>query len=225
MSQWQRLDEEPYLIPVHPDDRGGPASSVYDPQLDDGAMLSSDDEGVSDENGVTDGDTEGQDGVAPSGENIDTWDLDWSETNKELDDWLGSEADDSDVESIASGVSDSSLNGTRKRKRSASPSADGDTESDNGDGSVSTTDDLKGSRLAKRQLLARNRTTSLKEVATVTDQDSKSSSLPSPEATGEEDDQDQDMVDEDDTSFDEELQKELEAELEADMLKGDSGGG
>ncbi|KAI9773410.1 MAG: Carboxy-terminal domain (CTD) phosphatase [Geoglossum simile] len=225
MSQWQRLDEEPYLIPVHPDDRGEPASTVYDPQLDDGAMLSSDYEGVSDENGVTEGDTEGHDGVAPSSENIDTWDLDWSETNKELDDWLGSEAGDSDVESIASGVSDGSLNGTRKRKRSASPSADGDTESDNGDGSVSTADDLKGSRLAKRQLMARNRTTSLKEVATVTDQDSKGSSLPSPEATGEEDDQDQHIMEEEDTSFDDELQKELEAELEADMLEGDSGGG
>ncbi|KAI9787772.1 MAG: Carboxy-terminal domain (CTD) phosphatase [Geoglossum umbratile] len=220
MSQWQRLDEEPYLIPVHPDDRGEPASTVYDPQLDDGAILSSDDEGVSDgENGITD------EGAAPSGENIDTWDLDWNETNKELDDWLGSEADDSDVESIASGVSDSSLGGTKKRKRSASPSADGDTETDNGDGLASTADDLKGSRLAKRQLLARNRTTSLKEVATVTDQDSKSSGLPSPEATGGEDGEDRYMVEEEDTSFDDELQKELEAELEADMLEGDSGGG
>ncbi|KAH0543965.1 hypothetical protein FGG08_001732 [Glutinoglossum americanum] len=230
MSQWQRLDEEPYLIPVHPDDRGEPASTVYDPQLDDGAILSSDDEGVSDdgENGITDADTaDGLDVLAPSGssDGIDTLDLDWGETNKELDDWLGSEADDSDVESIASGVSDSSLEGRKKRKRSASPSADGDNDIENGDGSAGPADDMKGSRLAKRQQMARNRTTSLKEVATVTDQDPKGPSLPSPEATGGEDGDEVDMIEvEEDSGSNDELQKELEAEMEADMWEGDGGG-
>lgn len=130
ISQWQRVDEEPYLIPVHPEDRGEPTSSLpgsspskdgvyYDAKVDDSTILSSSEE----DGGVTDDDVEppvpvplsintedmvdDADGLIPFNLDDDNSPVggtneDWDQMKNELADFLGSDADDSDNESSLS---------------------------------------------------------------------------------------------------------------------------
>ncbi|KAK5115177.1 hypothetical protein LTR85_009935 [Meristemomyces frigidus] len=91
---------------------------------------------------------------------------DWDSLNQELDEFMGSEADDSDTESVATATASDGIKtppSQRKRKRDAlvdggeeSAATDGDGEADEGE-----------SRLQKRKKEALARTTSLTNVANV----------------------------------------------------------
>ena len=249
ISQWQRLDEGPYLLPVHPDDRNPepPSSNPRDNLFADADTgLSS----ANDENESTD-DERGlelhldevfdSEGVMPDElddfspiEELDG--VNWDETNDELAEFLGSEAGDSDGESVASNssmTSDSSRAGSRsdrKRKRSRTPSL---TDGSN-DGSITNSrhnpPQPNSSQLAKRKKMARSRSSNLKSVAAV---ENGSTGTVTPESRNrdgdndraggvEEYDEDNDAYyddDNDDDNDDEDFEKLLEAEMEAAQLE------
>lgn len=245
ISQWQWLDEEPYLTPVAPEDREPPSSgSALRDSLhqhpDDGEILSSSDEDtapLSDED-MDRGDVEEVDdpeGVRPADleENhspIDGFEnYDWRKIDSELAEFLGSDGEESDNGSVASDSSQQSRSG-RKRKRSRSS-----TPSDAGPGSASNDTEVPArsegrshSRLAKRQHMARQRTTGLKAVANAAD---NGSSLPTPDVTGEEEDdgeskdEDEPIPDAIDDDDDDEWERELKAEMEREMMNADNDGG
>ncbi|KAI9822321.1 MAG: Carboxy-terminal domain (CTD) phosphatase [Pycnora praestabilis] len=225
ISHWQRLEEEPYLIPVHPEDRTGPASSPgdtslrtlegaqVDAKLDNNATLSSSEEedgSSEEENGKLSLKTQGFDDLEQVGppdlaDDDSPIGVDWNGMNEDLKEFLGSENEDSDSESMTSELSIRDVK-KHKRKRSASSSP----ESTEGE------DDLNGSSLSLRKKRALDRTTTLKEVSVAND---RSSSLPSPETTGAEEEAQANETEEtenpEDDGSDFDLEKDLEAELEA----------
>ena len=271
ISQWQRVDEEPYLIPVHPEDRGDPTSSLpgsspskegvyYDAKVDDTTILSSSEE----DGGVP---TEDEADVpAPSTLHIRTNDImddpegvmpsdlednqspvggtneDWDQMKDELADFLGSDAEDSDGDSVVSESSARSSKsttlspGTKRKFDEVDP---GDTERGaevNGEGPAGSS--RSQSSLEKRVKKAYERSTSLTKVATVASGPDKgdSSSLPTPEVTGEDNEDEEvggfatvdrndgtddgaDNNDEDDDWGD--LEADLEAELQRVESEGD----
>ncbi|KAI9822129.1 MAG: Carboxy-terminal domain (CTD) phosphatase [Thelocarpon impressellum] len=232
ISQWKRLDEDGYLIPVHPEDREGGRNAFgeKDGELtadENSGLSSSSDDGERDNDGDDDNATDeidDPDGVLPADleGNVSPVEgfmrYDWKEIDDDLADFLGSD-DESESESVASASSRNSTS-PRKRKRSRSRSASGsvtdggEPPARNGD----SAEDLSGSRLAKRQQLARARTTTLKAVATTAD---NGSSLPSPETTGGE--QEGERFEGDDDEADEDLNRlddfDLEREIEAEIEK------
>ena len=221
ISQWQRLDEEDYFVPIDPCDRERPPPGTTP---EDGAdTLSSDggydeddehppsgsnevgnhsdvDQDEGDDSNNDDDDDDDPEGVRPAELEGNVSPVDgffenyaWKEVDSELAEFLGSEDEDSDRESTNSNSTQNSLTlaigRKRKRSRSSTPSeTDGFaataaalTVMSSSDSRL--TDDPSGSRLAKRQQRARQRTTGLKTVANATD---VRSSLPTPENTGEE---------------------------------------
>ena len=224
ISQWQRLAEDAYLVPVHPEDRDGDRDrdgmDVEETMVDE-LVLSSDEDGqpAGDEKDVDDPDGVMPDDLDENHSPVDGFEgYDWKEVEDDLADFLGSDDDDSETDSGASGSSQNS-GGPRKRKRSET-SSPADDSRQNGD--VSATEDVNGSRLAKRQQLARSRSSVLKAVQTPAD---SGAGLPSPDTTGEE----QVEAAEDDTAeeepFDEEHDAVPEAQAEGDdRLDGDGDG-
>ncbi|KAI9878677.1 MAG: Carboxy-terminal domain (CTD) phosphatase [Pleopsidium flavum] len=224
ISQWQRVDEDPYLIPVHPEDRGEPTSSLpgsspskdgvyYDAKIDDTTILSSSEEdgGVPTEDesdtsalhirtdAIVVDDPEGvmpsvfEDEQSPVGGTNE----DWDQMKDELADFLGSDADDSDGDSVASEssvrssktTSTSSPGTKRKFQEVEAGDADDKGAEVNGEGGEVTSTDGGRSSLEKRVKKAYERSTSLTNVATVASTSDKSSSLPTPENTGEDDEE------------------------------------
>ncbi len=224
VSQWQRVDEEPYLIPVHPEDRGEPTSSLpgsspskdgvyYDAKIDDTTILSSSEEdgGVPTED---EGDTaalhirtdeivvDDPEGVMPSvfedeHSPVGGTNEDWDQMKDELADFLGSDADDSDGDSVVSesrgrnSKSTSTSSPGVKRKFEEVEAGDADDMEMEVDGEASEGASGSGGRssLEKRVKKAYERTTSLTNVATVASTPDKSSNLPTPEITGEDDEE------------------------------------
>lgn len=233
ISQWQRVDEEPYLIPVHPEDRGEPTSSLpgsspskegvyYDAKVDDNTILSSSEEDsnvpTEDEADVpvpvrdhippplhirTDDVVDDPEGVMPYDFEDDQSPVggtneDWNQMKDELADFLGSDAEDSDGDSVAS---ESTLPSS-KRKEKLSPGTKrkfdeveaSDTERGaevNGETSAASGPDRsKQSSLEKRVKKAYQRSTSLTKVDTVASASDQNhlSSLPSTQETAGEDD-------------------------------------
>ncbi|KAI9827623.1 MAG: hypothetical protein M1819_006912 [Sarea resinae] len=247
ISQWKRQNEEPYSIPIHPDDRAQPMASQesiaagkdgssLDSIVDDSALLSSSEE--------DEGDSEDESGaIGPWTEEVDDpegllppepadqqspivgTDEDWKSMQDALAEFLGSDAEDSDSDSVVSSVSNHSQ---RKRKRSPSP---GETNEDNlgGDESV---DSPGESHLSQRKRRAYERSTGLREVATAT---TTSSTVSSPTETREgqggdgSNDEIIDHVDPEDedsaleADLEAEFQAEMEAEIEAEMAKAEAG--
>ncbi|EWC48229.1 hypothetical protein DRE_02333 [Drechslerella stenobrocha 248] len=139
IAMWQRLDETPFLINVYPEDRFGnsspplPSSSMGFDDLEDQMELSSDEE-EEDDDGDSDIHTlDGRPGVIPDlmlpeeEERPDLHDLNWDEMDRDLADFMGSEADDTDLES---------RNGAEAYE-SDTESASGDQPSESGSGSSS----------------------------------------------------------------------------------------
>ncbi|KXJ89274.1 hypothetical protein Micbo1qcDRAFT_165329 [Microdochium bolleyi] len=245
IAQWKKLDERPYLIDVHPSDRAAaarasigsgdgsttPPSNSRITVVQSGQHLFEDEQGEDadeDDDDDDDGDagfdddeqpedqdlsdvmpTELQDGEKSPGALGRTA---WADMAKELEDELGSDLDDSDLESVDRGFDTDDESG-KKRKY----------DSDDGD---------DGSLLAKKQRLAKTRTTGLRNVHNVGEDDTESNGLPTPGATGDDDevnlvprsnDADKDIAafaqsaeDDDDDDIDG-LEAELEAELAAAM--------
>jgi RNA polymerase II subunit A-like phosphatase len=262
ISRWQRLDEGPYLLPLHPDDRN-PELSSSNPRDNlfadaDPGLSSADDEG-----GSTDDDRELElhldeifdaEGVMPNelDDNISPIEeldgVNWDETNDELAEFLGSEAGDSDVESIGSNsslTSDLSRAGSRsdrKRKRSRTPSLTDDSSEGRGGNAnskstSSPSSQPNSSQLAKRKKMARSRSSNLKSVARV-ENGSTATAMPESrnrdgdvdrgghtEDYGEDnedyddDDKDNDNDNDNDEDEDEDFEKLLEAEMEAAQLE------
>lgn len=235
ISQWQRIDEEPYLIPVHPEDRGEPTSSLpgssspkdgvyYDAKVDDSTILSSSEE---DGNDPTEDEADlpapnpdhvlaplhiRTDDVMDDPEGVMPYDFeddqspvggtneDWNQMKDELADFLGSDADDSEGDSVASESSKRSSKGTKtpspgtKRKFDEVEASDTEhgPEVNGGASAASGSDRSKGSSLEKRVRKAYQRTTSLTKVDTLassTDREQMSSSLPSTQETAGDDDE------------------------------------
>ncbi|KAI1802523.1 hypothetical protein F4811DRAFT_528967 [Daldinia bambusicola] len=250
ISQWVKLDETPYLIQVHPADRNaetpieeGSASpprpkitivtsgrQLFEDEINDVA-----DDGDADGSGEDEDEDEDEDdeefndryNVMPpeigDGQHSPIDDLDgmeWGDVDKELEEFMGSDMDDSDFESTQGtdhGTdTDSEEPRTKKRKL-------GD---DDDDGDVS--EEAGGSVLAKKQRIAKARTTGLRNVRNATDEeDEEDSGLPTPMGTGDEDDVTREATlkgngeasgdeegDDDDDFAD--LEAELEAELQAE---------
>ncbi|EEP82582.1 conserved hypothetical protein [Uncinocarpus reesii 1704] len=179
LTQWKRLDEEQYLVPVHPDDRGEPINlSGKDSQdLDAGYLSSSEDETTSGDDNESD--------ISKSKSRIDELDnadeailmstgLDehsrigydaeeQAEVHDELKAFLGSDNEDSESDSDASMFQGSFvLPAHGKRKR--------DVESDENTEEYPGVDERApgepaGSRLSQKIKRSHERSTGLKEVS------------------------------------------------------------
>jgi len=231
ISQWQRIDEEPYLIPVHPEDRGEPTSSLpgsssskegvyYDAKVDDNTILSSSEEDgnlptedeadptVAVPNHIptplhirTDDIMDDSEGVIPDFEDdqspVGGTNEDWNQMKDELADFLGSDAEDSDGDSVASESSSKStkkLSPGQKRKFEEVDASDSllgaQVNVNSGTSPAPGSDRSKQSSLEKRVKRAYQRSTSLTKVDTVASTADRDhlSGLPSTQETAGEDD-------------------------------------
>lgn len=212
ISQWHREPEDNYLIVVHNDDRQ-PASSVNgsdDYHEDLGPMLSSeDDDSDDDEDDDEDYDSEfmsSQAGGEPLSDHLDMSNVGWKDVDEEFAEFFGDDDLDSDTESVQSGKSTRSERSEidlAKRKRAElsdadDPNADS-VEPSSSQESVESTAEGEGSRLAKRQKIARERAeegSALKVVEDAEDIDVN-------------DEGDEEQLDEDARSLEEDLERGL----------------
>lgn len=253
IAQWKKLDETPYLIDVHPADRaaaarasiGNGSGTVTPPSntritvVQSGQQLFEDEQGedADEDADDDDDDDENEDGDAGFDEDERPEDQDlsdvmpadledgekspgalkkseWADITKELEDELGSFMDDSDVESVDRSFDNDEDSG---KKRKYDDDDDVDEES----------------LLAKKQRLAKTRTTGLRNVHNAGEDDAGGNGLPTPGATGDDDEVDlvprfsdvgkeattptQFAEDDDDDDDIDGLEAELEAELAAAM--------
>ncbi|KAI2627599.1 hypothetical protein GGR54DRAFT_422529 [Hypoxylon sp. NC1633] len=213
IAQWEKLDETPYLIQIHPADRNvetpveeGSASpprpritivtsgrqlfeeEVNEDGEDGDADNSEDDEGEESEDDDDDdfGDRYGvmppelEDGQRSPVDDLEG--MEWGDVDKELEEFMGSDVDDSDMDSTQGTErgTDTDTEEPKGRKRKLGD----DTDSEDGVGAT-------GSVLAKKQRLAKARTTGLRNVRNATDEEEEEGSgLPTPIGTGTGDDED-----------------------------------
>ncbi|KAI1207503.1 uncharacterized protein F4807DRAFT_452857 [Annulohypoxylon truncatum] len=242
IAQWKKLDESQYLVQVHPADRNaetpleeGSASPPRPKKITivtsgrqyfEDEMNGDEDDGDADGSGEEDEDDEDDDdededdefedrfNVMPpelqDGEHSPIEDLggmEWGDVDKELEEFMGSDIDDSDFESTQGTDlgTDTESEEPKSRKRKLGEDADDDDD---------TGESATGSVLAKKQRIAKARTTGLRNVRNATDEeDEEGSGLPTPQGTGDEDANG--GGDEDDDEF-ADLEAELEAELQAE---------
>ncbi|OJJ51576.1 hypothetical protein ASPZODRAFT_138657 [Penicilliopsis zonata CBS 506.65] len=194
LTQWKRLDETPYLLPVHPDDRGEPISPDSKEAAESAWLSTTDDETkefwTEDEGeGMSESTNEifkstGLTEVSPIGYDADQQ----AAVHEELKEFLGSD-DESESETEAPGSEQQQppVTPSKKRKR-GDTDEEGDEEDQDqdqdiveekdqlstvptgGEGGEKTSDAHAsaggGSRLAQRIRRSYERSTSLKEVAT-----------------------------------------------------------
>lgn len=239
IAQWKKLDEDQYLVHIHPADRTAETpleeGSASPPrprkitivnsgrQYFEDEMNGDDDDGDADGSGDEEDDEQDEDddeedelldrfNVMPAelqdGEHSPIEDLggmEWGDVDKELEEFMGSDIDDSDMESTQDTDHGTDTESEEPRSRKRKLGEDGDDDDDLGE---STT----GSVLSKKQRIAKARTTGLRNVRNATDEeDEEGSGLPTPSGTGDEDanrggDEDDDFAD---------LEAALEAELQA----------
>ncbi|KAI3319873.1 hypothetical protein HD806DRAFT_525185 [Xylariaceae sp. AK1471] len=132
----------------------------------------------------------------------------WDDVDKELQEFMGSDAE-SDLESTTDRSRDTDTEEPKSKKRKLGEDGDGDGF-----------DSSAGSALAKKQRMARARTTALRNVKNAGDDDAEGSGLPTPMGTGDEEDVVGEVAvdggganDGGDDDF-ADLEAELEAELE-----------
>ncbi|KAJ5827068.1 hypothetical protein N7447_003831 [Penicillium robsamsonii] len=175
LVQWRHVDEEPYLLPLHPDDRGDPLTPS---ELElENSMLSSTDEDMTGSQWTQEDDAEdifkssGLDETSPIGYDAD----EQAAVHDELKDFLGSDDEsESDTESLL----DEPSTGGKKRKRNDETESGTDEESGDDDG-----DDLdkQGSRLSQRIKRSYERNTKLREITSAPASGSDQVSLGLPE--------------------------------------------
>jgi len=215
MSRWRRVDESPYLIEIHREEKSptDEDSGLQTPLSSDEASAGADTDEDEDDNRSM----QNQEGLVPDEEATSPIDglkqFDWDSAEQELAEFMASGDDDdgtgdSDTESIASRASENSQSSnfsirTRDHKRKTD---DSDEETDG------------ESHIAKKKRLALARSTGLKTVKTPSSVQSESN-LPTPDVTGgedaEADDADQAATGEADDDL------ELEAEMMAEFEKAD----
>ncbi|CAG8238862.1 unnamed protein product [Penicillium salamii] len=157
LVMWRSMDEEPYLLPVHPEDRCEPISPS---ELElETSMLSSTDEDITGSQWTQEDDAEdlfkssGLDETSPIGYGVD----EQAEVHDELKDFLGS---DDESESDNESVLDEPSSGTKRKRDEGSEGATDDDESGDDDGD----DPEKGSRLSQRIKRSYERNTKLREI-------------------------------------------------------------
>lgn len=96
LTHWKRLDEEPYLLPVHPDDRGQPISPGSK-EMADSSWLSSSDDLIDDENN-DDAEAMFKAAGLDEGSSLGYGEEEQAEVHEELKEFLGSD-DESDSDS------------------------------------------------------------------------------------------------------------------------------
>ncbi|KAJ6021359.1 hypothetical protein N7540_006863 [Penicillium herquei] len=160
LVNWRHLDEEPYLLPVHPDDRGellSPGSR----ELAETSWLSSSDEAtgsvLTDEEGNQESEDlfkdTGLDSTSPIGYDED----EQAAVHDELKEFLGSD-DESESDTDAWGEEPTAA--SKKRKRGEGNDGAADQESIEEDD-----EDQQGSRLSQRIKRSYERSTGLREVS------------------------------------------------------------
>ncbi|KAK6516679.1 RNA polymerase II [Arthrobotrys conoides] len=207
ITMWQKLDETPFLINIYPEERFAnsspplPSSSMGFEDLDDHMELSSDEEEDDDDDVDSDINTlDGRPGVIPdlllpgeAEEPPDLHDINWDEMDRDLQEFMGSEADDTDLESRngADYESDGESNSGdqpdglkvsfgNKRDRSATPPPDGTDEQKIVVSEPREKEMLK-SPLSKRLRMSNSRSSSLRNL-TLSAEEPKvgESGMPSP---------------------------------------------
>lgn len=165
ISRWEKVDEKPYLIAIHPEDR-----FYRGPDILENGIIPADQESVLSDEESDDGSTD-MDDIESLGEgNVpDLAEVDWEDTNRELEEFLNDDdsdsADDSDSSMKSTGTTESEADRDSrsteseprpaKRNRSRTPSnADTDSEGDT----------HPESRLSKRRKKARERHSGLRRV-------------------------------------------------------------
>ncbi|KAL2829706.1 hypothetical protein BDW59DRAFT_141853 [Aspergillus cavernicola] len=182
LTQWKRLAEEPYLLPVHPDDRGQPISPTSK-EIAESSWLSSSDEATgaswtdNEEASELNEDIRNSSGlteVSPIGYDQDQQ----AAIHEELKDFLGSDDDDSESDSEASFALQhaeipppTSSPGTKRKREEEEEGTDENKPADqtsNPDIQTEAEDLLvPGSRLSQRIKRSHERTTGLKEVSSI----------------------------------------------------------
>lgn len=174
VSQWQRLDETPYLIEVEPEQKAARAISPMFEESKNGELSSSEEETATAEAGANghnslhlntdvpapEEDDEQEDSLSP-GDQVtdDQWKAMMAEIDEASDTEDGTDGYDSDA-SQKSETSD-----TKKRKRTASRPASQNSTDGEEDGSAN---ESTGSKLQRRKRRALARTSSLTNVAHAT---------------------------------------------------------
>ncbi|KAL4897094.1 hypothetical protein BDV59DRAFT_169789 [Aspergillus ambiguus] len=214
LTQWKHLREDPYLLPVHPDDRGEPISpgskEMESPWLsseneeDTGEFLSDDDENPEDEFKFDENTPVGFD------------DDELAAVHEELKEFLGSD-DESESDNEYSFLTEDAP--SKKRKRGEGTDDDTDEDGD----SPGEEDDTQGSRLAQRIKRSYERSTGLREVATASTAEPSSEPTPAepsaPEPQDEPASQEPSAGGPDDPDYDED---EFEREMLAAFEDGES---
>jgi len=171
LTQWRRLDEGPYLLPVHPDDRGQPISPTSK-EMAESSWLSSSDEATGNDSWTDNEETSelnedilkssGLTEMSPIGYDQDQQ----AAIHEELKDFLGSD-DESESDSEASWIERDELPSTSSpgKKRKRDDGTDDENETSNSD-TPTESGDVPGSRLSQRIKRSYERSTGLKEVAT-----------------------------------------------------------
>lgn len=162
LTSWSHLDEEPYLVPVHPDDRGEPLSPGSR-ELGESSWISSSDEEATGSL-WTDEEFNGEDFFTSAGWDetgpISYDDAEQAAVHDELKEFLGSD-DESESDSEAWGEEQTER--SKKRKRGE---GEGTTDEESGGDDDEEESDAQGSRLSQRIKRSYERSTGLREVAT-----------------------------------------------------------
>ncbi|KAJ5918875.1 hypothetical protein N7454_010019 [Penicillium verhagenii] len=172
LTSWRRLDEEPYLLPVHPEDRGEPLSPGSQ-ELAESAWLSSSDEASgtfwTGEDGSSDTSLLFPDAALDEASHIGY------DEDEQAAEFLGSDDEsESDNEAWASEGTDEAAGGGTKRKREFG--SDGQTDDESAEDEEGDSDQ-KGSRLSQRIKRSYKRSTGLREVASAAPTDSDDSRM------------------------------------------------
>ncbi|KAJ5103655.1 hypothetical protein N7532_004184 [Penicillium argentinense] len=165
LVNWQHLDEDPYLLPVHPDDRGEPLSPASRERIDSPWVSSSEElpgtsvwyEDLDDE---SDSEMFKSTGLNESS-HIGYDENEQAAVHDELKEFLGSD-DESESDNEALTEDKSTTNKKRKRGKGADGEAVDESAEDDGDDES----DPHGSRLSQRIKRSYERSTGLREVAT-----------------------------------------------------------
>ncbi|KAJ9193788.1 hypothetical protein DTO164E3_7717 [Paecilomyces variotii] len=170
LTQWKRLDEDPYLLPVHPEDRE-PVLSGSSPgsKEAESSWLSSSEE----DTGVSRTDEEeGDEEILSSAGMTEFSPVGYDENEQaavhdELKEFLGSD-DESESDSEASFLATEPTTPGKKRKREDL----GESEGEEQEGEEGDEDEAHGSRLSQKIKRSHERTTGLKTVANADTTDS-----------------------------------------------------
>ncbi|PIG80039.1 RNA polymerase II subunit A C-terminal domain phosphatase [Aspergillus arachidicola] len=216
LTQWKWLDEESYLLPVHPDDRGEPISPGSK-EMESGWLSSSEDTGdfLTEEEDASESTEDilkstGLDEHSPIGYDEDQQ----AAIHEELKEFLGSDDESESDSEVSSWAEEATPNKKRKREEG---SEGGDEEESQEEG------DQPGSRLSQRIKRSYERSTGLKEVATAATDDPAQESPVAPESNDESAQKESDEpasqdlnanLPEDPAEDDDELEREMMAAFE-----------